>query len=575
MHLPVPVENTVFVSQTNPTAIDSTDLKLTNGEHNNILLGGKAPESARYHRALVSNNASVSHVTIENTNRYPAYKGGLYLRDRATANGVTVTQGQVQLLQKSVLSNAIFSKNSMLDMHAGTANHIQATDTRLYVYQNSKVNDLKGQHDLVHVEGEIQGSQIQTSKIGLMNEGVIKNTQLHQNAVTVFGTKGTFDNVKGDSTLRFRTNLMTGKTDKLNVKNHWEGQYKIDIKKTTANGVATTGEGIEIIQSTPEANQAKLSLAHPVQAGLLQYNLNQHNGNVYLKSGMNSAVTTNSAQPEATSNYDLNTLEGLDFQLLGHKDFWITQYGSRANMQRYNAKLTDYTLYTQVGGTLYKRQRGNQQWKTGLALSVGQSRLSSNALNSRTLTTKGKTIASFIEWQDPNNYVDWINQFGFYRNSDMHSRGFTSALAYGHHFHLAHNNTLTPQAQLIYQQLRFPAYQLTGELSHTRIEAMKQHQVLGNVGFTFRHDAQNGVHTYAQASVYHRFQGFGNLNAMTDQYQQSVALFGAKTWLSTKVGTDIDWTPNLSVLANIGYQRDLDAQGNQINGTVSLNYTWK
>ncbi len=561
------------------TKTNVTDYKLNSGVKNSLLLGGDKTHSTPYHRALISGNATVSKVNVVNTNRFLDHKGGLYLSDQAIGNDVSVVQGQVQLIQNAVLNRASFSNHSMLDMHAGHANQITAENSKLYIYNQSKVDRLTANHDWMMVEGQINHATVDNSVVGLVGHGEIKNTQIHKTKVSVIGTNGVFNNVSGDATLKMRTNLMTGKTDKLNVLGHWQGNYKVDVTKLTKGGVATTGQGIELINSTDSVNKASVTLSHPVTAGILQYNLNRNDGSVYLKSGLNSQNTLNAFAPEAASNYDLEVLSGINHQLVKHKTYWLTQYGSEARFSRYHSTVQDNTLYTQIGGTVYHHQGANSQWKTGFAASIGQYRLTSDAFNSGSQTTKGKTVSNFIEWHNAQYYVDLINQFGFYQSATSgvksKSRTYTASLMAGRHFALPHNWVLTPEAQVIYQKVRLPSYRLSGNEANTSINALTQSNTFGGLGFDLASNAYQIIHPYFNLHVYQRFNHEGDLSANSAGQAQTIALEGVKTWLNANVGANVNINPNFCAYASVGYQQDLNVHGQGIHGTIGMNYHWK
>ena len=250
--------------------------------------------------------------------------GGLYLSQKSIANNVNINDGMVQLISGAQLENTNLSNHSMLDMHnTGQSINITAKNSELYVYHGSTLDKLTAKDDVMMVSGHINHGSIEYSLMYLGGQGQLSNTHLNNSDVVINGDKTSFNHVKGNATLIMQTNLVNGKTDKLNIHDQLRADYKIDIIPQGEDGVNTKGQGIQIIKFNSSVNMKDPILAHRVTAGILEYKLNNQPTGLYLKTVLNSTNEVNGVIPEATSNYAIATLNGVNNQLSHHKTLWV------------------------------------------------------------------------------------------------------------------------------------------------------------------------------------------------------------------------------------------------------------
>ncbi|MCD9499196.1 autotransporter domain-containing protein [Photobacterium carnosum] len=555
-----------------------------------------------------------------NTNRGREYTFSPVISSNSTFNhsydyvGLRDKKGGIQ-------NNVSAEKNSVINVtNDGTINNIKSIDSTINSSNKGTINNIDSQHSIINVKnGGIASHIIATENSIINNENIIKNSNTLTNSTLNMDTKSKADtvilnnsliNINGTSTIsniisnndsntisftkkapitlnsntitgnytvKMSSNLDTFSTDLINVKHQIKGNLKLDFNGLGKTGRNTIGNGIKVINNESQSSSQHVTMAKPINRGMLVYNLKNINNDYYIQSSLNKINYVNVYTPLALSNYSLSNTGSL-YQRQGafidpnKNNIWVKYNSKKQNVN--DGQLSSNTLT--LGYTFYNNNHSQKHVDSGLMLNLGKLDFS---YNGETNNTDAISLYNYTTIKKTNYYFDFVNGFGLYKskinpsistNSEsFDSKIFTSSIETGYFFKY-HKFNIIPQTQLIYQNYNQNSYNLVGYESDTKMDTVKQNNIIGRVGVNINRDFKEKYlyQPFIQLSVYNKFNKSHNITATDINVSQFATIKDEKTWLNVTAGINVKVSQKANIYADVIYDH------NNINELIAYRYNF-
>ncbi|MCD9556213.1 autotransporter domain-containing protein [Photobacterium carnosum] len=555
-----------------------------------------------------------------NTNRGREYTFSPVISSNSTFNhsydyvGLRDNKGGIQ-------NNVSAEKNSVINVtNNGTINNIKSIDSTINSSNKGTINNIDSQHSIINIKnGGIASHIIATENSIINNENIIKNSNTLTNSTLNMDTKSKADtvilnnsliNINGTSTIsniisnndsntisftkkapitlnsntitgnytvKMSSNLDTFSTDLINVKHQIKGNLKLDFNGLGKTGRNTIGNGIKVINNESQSSSQHVTMAKPINRGMLVYNLKNINNDYYLQSSLNKINYVNVYTPLALSNYSLSNTGSL-YQRQGafidpnKNNIWVKYNSKKQNVN--DGQLSSNTLT--LGYTFYNNNHSQKHIDSGLMLNLGKLDFS---YNGETNNTDAISLYNYTTIKKTNYYFDFVNGFGLYKskinpsistNSEsFDSKIFTSSIETGYFFKY-HKFNIIPQTQLIYQNYNQNSYNLVGYESDTKMDTVKQNNIIGRVGVNINRDFKEKYlyQPFIQLSVYNKFNKSHNITATDINVSQFATIKDEKTWLNVTAGINVKVSQKANIYADVIYDH------NNINELIAYRYNF-
>ena len=555
-----------------------------------------------------------------NTNRGREYTFSPVISSNSTFNhsydyvGLRDKKGGIQ-------NNVSAEKNSVINVtNNGTINNIKSIDSTINSSHKGTINNIDSQHSIINVKNGGIASHITATKNSVINnENIIKNSNIITNStlnmnadskadtiilnnslVNVNGTS-TISNIisnedsntisftkkapitlnsetiTGNYTVKMSSNLNTFSTDLINVKHQIKGNLKLDFSGLGKTGRNTIGNGIKVINNESLSSSQHVTMTKPINRGMLVYNLKNINNDYYLQSSLNKINYINVYTPLALTNYSLSNTGSL-YQRQGAfintstNNVWVKYNSKEQDIN--DGQLSSNTLT--LGYTFYNNNNIQNHIDSGFMVNLGKLNFSYNGEVNNTDTI---SLYNYTTIKKSNYYFDFVNGFGLYKskinpsisnNSEsFDSKIFTSSIETGYFFKY-HKFNIIPQTQLIYQNYNQNSYNLVGYESDTKMDTVKQNNIIGRVGININRDIKKEYlyQPFIQLSVYNKFNNSHNITATDINVSQFSQIKDEKTWLNVTAGVNIKVSQKSNIYADIIYDH------NNINELVAYRYNF-
>ena len=538
-----------------------------------------------------------------------------------TINNIKSIDSTINSSNKGTINN-IDSQHSIINVkNGGIASHITAAqNSTINSSSKGEINNIDSQHSIINVKnGGIASHIIATENSIINNENIIKNSNTLTNSTLNMDTKSkadtvilnnSFININGTSTIsniisnndsntisftkkapitlnsntitgnytvKMSSNLDTFSTDLINVKHQIKGNLKLDFNGLGKTGRNTIGNGIKVINNESQSSSQHVTMAKPINRGMLVYNLKNINNDYYIQSSLNKINYVNVYTPLALSNYSLSNTGSL-YQRQGafidpnKNNIWVKYNSKKQNVN--DGQLSSNTLT--LGYTFYNNNHSQKHVDSGLMLNLGKLDFS---YNGETNNTDAISLYNYTTIKKTNYYFDFVNGFGLYKskinpsistNSEsFDSKIFTSSIETGYFFKY-HKFNIIPQTQLIYQNYNQNSYNLVGYESDTKMDTVKQNNIIGRVGVNINRDFKEKYlyQPFIQLSVYNKFNKSHNITATDINVSQFATIKDEKTWLNVTAGINVKVSQKANIYADVIYDH------NNINELVAYRYNF-
>ena len=423
---------------------------------------------------------------------------------------------------------------------------------------------------------------LNNSLININGTSTISNIISNNDSNTISFTKKApitlnSNTITGNYTVKMSSNLDTFSTDLINVKHQIKGNLKLDFNGLGKTGRNTIGNGIKVINNESQSSSQHVTMAKPINRGMLVYNLKNINNDYYLQSSLNKINYVNVYTPLALSNYSLSNTGSL-YQRQGafidhnKNNIWVKYNSKKQNVN--DGQLSSNTLT--LGYTFYNNNHSQKHVDSGLMLNLGKLDFS---YNGETNNTDVISLYNYTTIKKTNYYFDFVNGFGLYKskinpsistNSEsFDSKIFTSSIETGYFFKY-HKFNIIPQTQLIYQNYNQNSYNLVGYQSDTKIDTVKQNNIIGRVGVNINRDFKEKYlyQPFIQLSVYNKFNKSHNITATDINVSQFATIKDEKTWLNVTAGINVKVSQKANIYADVIYDH------NNINELIAYHYNF-
>jgi hypothetical protein len=582
----------------------------------NVKNGGIASHITATKNSTINSSSKGTIDNIDSQNSIINVKNG------GIASHITATKNStINSSSKGTIDN-IDSQNSIINVkNSGIASHIIATENSIINSSNKgTINNIDSQHSIINVKnGGIDSHIIATGNSIINNENIIKNSNKLTNSTLNMDTKSKADtvilnnsliNINGTSTIsniisnndsntisftkkapitlnsntitgnytvKMSSNLDTFSTDLINVKHQIKGNLKLDFNGLGKTGRNTIGNGIKVINNESQSSSQHVTMAKPINRGMLVYNLKNINNDYYLQSSLNKINSVNVYTPLALSNYSLSNTGSL-YQRQGafidpnKNNIWVKYNSKKQNVN--DGQLSSNTLT--LGYTFYNNNHSQKHVDSGVMLNLGKLDFS---YNGETNNTDAISLYNYTTIKKTNYYFDFVNGFGLYKskinpsistNSEsFDSKIFTSSIETGYFFKY-HKFNIIPQTQLIYQNYNQNSYNLVGYESDTKMDTVKQNNIIGRVGVNINRDFKEKYlyQPFIQLSVYNKFNKSHNITATDINVSQFATIKDEKTWLNVTAGINVKVSQKANIYADVIYDH------NNINELIAYRYNF-
>ncbi|MEC6796110.1 autotransporter domain-containing protein [Photobacterium sp. S4TG1] len=520
-----------------------------------------------------------------------------------------------------IQNNVSAEKNSVINVtNDGTINNIKSIDSTINSNNKGTINNIDSQHSIINIENGGVISHITAIKNSIINnKNIIKNKNIITNSTLNMNTGSKADtvtlnnslvNVNGTSTIsniisneksntisftkkmpvtlnsntiignyivKMSSNLNTFSSDLINVKHQIKGNLKLDFSGLGKTGRNTIGNGIKVINNESQSSSQHVTMTKPINRGMLIYNLKNINNDYYLQSSLNKINYINVYTPLALSNYSLSNTGSL-YQRQGafifpdKNNVWV-KYNSK-KQQVNDGQLSSDTLT--LGYTFYNNNNIQKHIDSGFMLNLGKLNFS---YNSEVNNTDAISLYNYTTIKKQNYYFDFVNGFGLYKSKinpsistdseSFDSKIFISSIETGYFFQY-HNFNIIPQTQLIYQNYNQNSYNLVGYESDTKMDTVKQNNIIGRVGVNINRDIKKEYlyQPFIQLSVYNKFNKSHNITATDINVNQYANIKDDKTWLNITAGINIKVSPKSNIYADVIYDH------HDINELIAYRYSF-
>ena len=528
------------------------------------------------------------------------YKGSTPIIEGGIQNNVTATNHSYISSANSGVINGLSSTNSRVAaLSGGTINKINATNSVIVIKHNGVASQIIAHGSVINNNNILdQNNTLVKSTLNMNKGSFAKTVSLNQSTINVNGnstvntitsdnnkniiaftsnkpTVLTSNTITGDTTVHLSSDLNNFSTDVINVKHGINGHFNLVFSGLSKAGRNTVGNGIEIINNNGYKSNYHVTMTKPIHRGILVYNLRSVGSNDYLQSSLNKVNYINVYTPSALSNYALSNVGSL-YQRQGSfvndskHDAWVKFTPETQTVNQ--GKLSSKTLT--LGYTFYHNKKNNID--SGLMLNLGKLDFS---YYGQTNDTNTFSLYNYTTIKKQHYYFDFVNGFGLYKskinptisdkNESFSSKVFTSSIESGYIFKYKKVNII-PQAQLIYQNWSQGSYTLAGYESDTKMNSVKQNNLIGRVGININRNFQ-GKYLYQpfiQLSIYDKFNKSKNITATDINVGQYAKVKEDKTWLNGIIGLNVKVSEKSNFYAEAIYDHK------KVTGLVGYRYSF-
>lgn len=554
-----------------------------------------------------------NNVTADNHSIINVFNSGQINKLKSTDSTVNAREnGNINDLQ---------SNHSIINaINSGYIHKLKSTNSTINASKNGTIDDIQSNHSIINIKSGGIISNASTTNTIINNNNLIKdkntliNSTLNMNTgskadtvvlngslINVNGnstiskivsndnnntisfpskkpTTLTSNSITGDYTVKMSSNLNNFSTDLINVKHGISGNLKLDFSGLGKTGRNTVGNGIKIINNETLSPNHHVTMAKPINRGILVYNLKNIDNDYYLQSELNKVNYVNVYTPLALSNYSLSNTGSLyqrqgSFINTSKHDVWV-KYKSKKQAVN-DGQLSSNTLT--LGYTFYNNNNDNNKHiDSGLMLNLGKLDFS---YNGEMNNTDAISLYNYTTIKKPKYYFDFVNGFGLYKSKinptisneteSFDSKIFTSSIEAGYFFKY-HKINIIPQTQLIYQNYSQNSYSLVGYESDTKMDSVKQNNIIGRVGVNINRDFQKKYlyQPFVQLSVYNKFNKNRNISATDINVSQYAQIKDDKTWLNVTAGLNIKVSDQSNLYADVIYDH------HNINELIAYRYSF-
>jgi len=522
------------------------------------------------------------------------------------SGGATTIQNNGTVLGTATLSNYgnTFNNTNIWNMAGGISDFGTGTN----ILNNSGyflgANTAGGASTTINDIGTVNN----TGSIIMQNmDSHIGGGTAYANDVTTFANGGAGNFVSNGGSLYIDTDLVNGTSDKLVVDNVTlpEGNLptKIYVQPVGNNGVATIGDGIEVVQVLGgESDAGAFILGGSVHAGLYSYSLSQgaaeteDANNWYLQSNdiVNHDASAAAELPILGSRTALATLSNLDdrqrdTKVLSDdphslKGVWGRVFGENNKFESNQSSGFGYDTNlwgAQAGIDLLAGgdDAGNRNY-AGLYVSYASS--SGDALQDGAkvgrLDLDATTLgAYYTKYSAKGWYLDGVAQYSWLNGinaetatDDVHTGGSSYALSLeaGQQFHRKSKIVREVQAQLIDQYTSVDDVTLSDD---TQFNLSDLNSVTGRFGVRLYGNPKAGKKflPWARANLYHTFTGDSQISSLGDSIDTPIGGTSGEVQLGFTDGSAN--SGGWSIYGSAGYLFDISgAKYSGWEGTLGL-----
>ncbi|PSU97973.1 autotransporter domain-containing protein [Photobacterium kishitanii] len=513
---------------------------------------------------VTAENHSLINVTNSGyINKIKSTDSTINSNNKGTINNIESHHSIINVNTGGVISNVTATNNSIINNNNSMNDKNNLTNSILNANSGSKADTVTLNGSLINVNGTSTISNI----ISNNNNNTIsfpskKPVTLNSNSIS------------GDYTVKISSNLNNFSTDLINVKNGISGNLKLNFSGLGKTGRNTLGNGIKIINNENLSSNHHITMTKPINRGILVYNLKNIDNDYYLQSSLNKVNYINVYTPLALSDYSLSNTGSLyqrqgSFINTSKHDVWVKYNSKKQNIN--DGQLSSNTLT--LGYTFYNN---NKHIDSGLMLNLGKLDFS---YNSEVNNTDAISVYNYTTIKKPNYYFDFVNGFGLYKSKinptisneteSFDSKIFTSSIETGYLFK-CHKINIIPQTQLIYQNYSQNSYNLVGYESDTKMDSVKQNNIIGRVGININRDFQSKYlyQPFIQLSVYNKFNKSHNITATDINVSQFAQVKDDKTWLNVTAGLNVKVSDQSNVYADVIYDH------HNLNELIAYRYSF-
>ncbi|PSU97528.1 hypothetical protein C0W35_03850 [Photobacterium kishitanii] len=515
---------------------------------------------------VTAENHSLINVTNSGyINKIKSTDSTINSNNKGTINNIESHHSIINVNTGGVISNVTATNNSIINNNNSMNGKNTLTNSTLNANSGSKADTVTLNGSLINVNGTSTISNI----ISNNNNNTIsfpskKPVTLNSNSIS------------GDYTVKISSNLNNFSTDLINVKNGISGNLKLNFSGLGKTGRNTLGNGIKIINNENLSSNHHITMTKPINRGILVYNLKNIDNDYYLQSSLNKVNYINVYTPLALSDYSLSNTGSLyqrqgSFINTSKHDVWVKYNSKKQNIN--DGQLSSNTLT--LGYTFYNNNN-NKHIDSGLMLNLGKLDFS---YNSEVNNTDAISVYNYTTIKKPNYYFDFVNGFGLYKSKinptisneteSFNSKIFTSSIETGYLFKY-HKINIIPQTQLIYQNYSQNSYNLVGYESDTKMDSVKQNNIIGRVGININRDFQSKYlyQPFIQLSVYNKFNKSHNITATDINVSQFAQVKDDKTWLNVTAGLNVKVSDQSNVYADVIYDH------HNLNELIAYRYSF-
>jgi outer membrane autotransporter protein len=402
-------------------------------------------------------------------------------------------------------------------------------------------------------------------------------------------------------------------SDLIHVIGSTSGNYQLGINNTDGSGARTQGDGIRVVQLDDVSNSASFALRRPVVAGAYEYFLYQGGeadaDDWYLRSDLvasnsggepayNPSVVGYSAGSYVNRMYGFDTI-GTLHQRIGDQaassesgasqESWARVGGGERKLQPGRFGYDTDTWFAQFGSDLYQAYNADgSHTRVGVMATLGQtnvntgdsSRSQRSGLNDYAGSMTAKAYGAgvyFTHYLEDASYVDVVGQFTHFSNdyssiygskASQTSNGVTLSVEAGKPFKDDSGWYVEPQIQLMYQHLR------SADVDDDTVVVKGGNDSTGLVrlGTRIGYDgvASSNLRPYLSANVLSSIGSapkvnVGGVNIQNDYSQQ---------WGEVGGGISGEIAKNISIYADLHYQRAFDGDMHGIGGSFGVRMDW-
>jgi outer membrane autotransporter protein len=402
-------------------------------------------------------------------------------------------------------------------------------------------------------------------------------------------------------------------SDLIHVIGSASGDYQLGINNTDGSGARTLGDGIRVVQLDDASNSASFALRRPVVAGAYEYFLYQGGeadaNDWYLRSALvasnsggepayNPSVVGYSAGSYVNRMYGFDTI-GTLHQRMGDQaasseygasqGSWARVGGGERKLQPGRFSYDTDTWFAQFGSDLYQADNADgSSTRAGVMATLGQTNVNAGdslrsqrtGLNDHTGSMTAKAYgagAYFTHYLEDNSYVDVVGQLTHYSNdyssiyrnkASQSANGMTLSVEAGKPFKHDSGWYVEPQVQVMYQHLR--SSDLDDETVIVKGESDSTGLVRLGARVGYDGATTSNVRPYLSANVLSSIGSapkvdVGGVKIHNDYSQQ---------WAEVGGGVSGEVAKNISIYADLHYQRAFDGDMHGIGGSVGVRMDW-